>query len=68
MKYNLNLYTLTQVWSKTPICVEAESLDEAIKKVKDDDYESLDYEYLYETEEPIRYELEDKTGKIIDKW
>lgn len=68
MTFNLNLYELVEVWNKIDVIVEAETLEEAIEKVKDGDCDYGDCEALYETQELIRCELENEEGEVIAKW
>ena len=41
MTFNLNLFELTEVWNKLDVIVEAETLEEAIEKVKNGDSETF---------------------------
>ena len=68
MTFNLNLYELVEVWNKINVSVEAETLEEAIEKIKEGDYNYNDCEELYETQELIRCELENEEGEVIAKW
>ena len=68
MKFNLNLFELVQVWNKISVLVEAETLEEAIKKVKYGDCDYDECEELYDTQELIRCELENEEGEVIAKW
>lgn len=68
MIFNLNLFELVEVWNKIEVSVEAETLEEAIEKVKEGDCEYDDCEALYETQEVIRCELENEKGEVIAKW
>lgn len=68
MIFNLNLFELVEVWNKLEVSVEAETLEEAIEKVKNGDCEYNDAEELYETQELIRCELENEEGELIAKW
>lgn len=68
MTFNLNLFELVEVWNKLTVIVEAETLEEAIEKVKNEDCDYDEYETLYETQEIIRCELENEEGEVIAKW
>lgn len=68
MTFNLNLYELVEVWNKIEVSVEAETLEEAIEKVKEGDCEYDDCETLYETQDVVRCELENEEGEVIAKW
>lgn len=50
-EYNFNLDEKVLVWRRTRINVKADSLQEAIKKALNEDYEVLDSNYIYESEE-----------------
>ena len=68
MIFNLNLFELVEVWNKFEVSVEAETLEEAIEKVKAEDCNYDDCETLYDTQEVIRCELENESGEVIAKW
>lgn len=68
MKFNLNLFELVRVWNKISVLVEAETLEEAIEKVKEGDCIYDECEELYDTQELIRCELENEEGEVIAKW
>ena len=68
MTFNLNLFELVEVWNKLTVIVEAETLEEAIEKVKNEDCDYDECETLYETQEIIRCELENEEGEVIAKW
>lgn len=68
MIFNLNLFELVQVWNQIAVSVEAETLEEAIEKIKEGDCDYSECEALYETQEVIRCELENEKGEVIAKW
>lgn len=68
MIFNLNLFELVEVWHKIDITVEAETVEEAIEKVKEGDCNYNEGEELYDTQEVIRCELENEKGEVIAKW
>ena len=68
MIFNLNLFELVEVWNKIEVSVEAETLEEAIEKIKEEDCDYNDCEQLYDTQELIRCELENEKGEVIAKW
>lgn len=68
MIFNLNLFELVKVWDRTEVSVEAETLEEAIEKVKEGDCNYFECEELYDTQELIRCELENEKGELIAKW
>ena len=68
MIFNLNLFELVEVWNKVDVTVEAETLEEAIEKVKNGDCNYNECEELYDTQEIIRCELENEEGEVIAKW
>jgi hypothetical protein len=68
MIFNLNLFELVEVWNKIEVSVEAETIEEAIEKVKAEDCDYNDCEQLYDTQELIRCELENENGEVIAKW
>lgn len=68
MIFDLNLFTKVQGWTKQEVSVEAESLEEAIELIKKDDCKYSDWEYLYEAEEVLKYELDTKEGTTVATW
>lgn len=68
MIFNLNLFELVQVWNQIAVSVEAETLEEAIEKIKEGDCDYSECEELYDTQELIRCELENEEGEVIAKW
>lgn len=68
MKFEFNLYSLNKYWTRELVTVEADSQEEAIKKTQEFLYESDDFEVLYETQETLSCELEDKKGNILATW
>lgn len=68
MIFNLNLFELVEVWHKVDVTVEAETIEEAIEKVKEGDCNYNEGEELYDTQEVIRCELENEKGEVIAKW
>ena len=68
MKFEFDLYNLNKYWTREVVTVEANSQEEAIKKIQDDAYELEDFEVLYETQETLSSELEDKDGNILAIW
>lgn len=50
MIFNLLIDEKIEVWKRTYVNVEADNIEEAVKKCLDDDYEQTDTEILYETE------------------
>ena len=68
MKFEFDLYNLNKYWTREVVTVEANSQEEAIKKIQDDAYELEDFEVLYETQETLSSELEDKAGNILAIW
>ena len=66
MKHILYLDTRSAVWRRTRCEVEAETLEEALEKVKDFDYECLHSEFLYETEELMDATSEKASVEIFD--
>ena len=68
MTYNLNLYTKAQGWTKQEVIVEAETLEEAIKLVKEGDCNYGEWNYLFETEDSLKYELENEDGDLLSSW
>lgn len=68
MIFNLNLFELVKVWNKIEVSVEAETLEEAIEKIKEGYCNYDDCEELYDTQELIRCELENENGTVIAKW
>jgi hypothetical protein len=68
MIFNLNLFELVEVWHKIDVTVEAETVEEAIEKVKEGDCNYNEGEELYDTQEVIRCELENEKGEVIAKW
>lgn len=68
MIFNLNLFELVEVWNRIEVSVEAETLEEAIEKVKEGDCNYDECEELYDTQELIRFELENEKGELIAKW
>lgn len=68
MKFEFNLYSLNKYWTRELVTVEADSQEEAIKKTQEFLYESDDFEVLYETQETLSCELEDKEGNILATW
>lgn len=53
MKYQMIIDEKVAVWARTSCSVEANSLNEAVEKCKDGEYETDSYEYLTETEEKV---------------
>lgn len=68
MIYNLDLFTKVQSWTKQEVSVEAESLEQAIELIKNDECEYGDWEYLYNTEDILKYELDTKDGNTVSTW
>ena len=68
MIFNLNLFELVEVWNRIEVSVEAKTLEEAIEKVKEGDCNYDECEELYDTQELIRFELENEEGEVIAKW
>lgn len=68
MIFNLNLFELVEVWHKIDVTVEAETVEEAIEKVKEGDCNYNEGEELYDTQEVVRCELENEKGEVIAKW
>lgn len=68
MIFNLNLFELVEVWNKIEVTVEAETVEEAIEKVKEGDCNYNEGEELYDTQEVVRCELENEKGEVIAKW
>lgn len=68
MIFNFNLFELVKVWDRTEVSVEAETLEEAIEKVKEGDCNYSECEELYDTKNLIRCELENEKGEVIAKW
>lgn len=68
MKFEFNLYSLNKYWTRELVTVEVDSQEEAIKKTQEFLYESDDFEVLYETQETLSCELEDKEGNILATW
>lgn len=51
MIFSLLIDEKIEVWKRTSVDVEADNLEDAIKKCLEDDYVVTDYETLYETEQ-----------------
>ena len=68
MKFELNIYRLCEHWTREIVEIEAETQEEAINKIKDYDFESLDFEVLYETERVKQTEIEDSDGNVLTSW
>ena len=51
--YNLIRDDLVSIWRRTKCTVKANSLEEAIELVKNEDYDDCESEFIYETEELI---------------
>lgn len=49
--FYFTLDTKEQVWRRTRCLVDADSFEEALEFVKSGDYDCIDSEFLYETEE-----------------
>ena len=60
-KHTLVRDDLVSIWRRTYCEVEAESLEEAIELVKDYEYEVIDSDFLYESEEILETEIYDET-------
>lgn len=52
------------VWERTYTTIEAETLDEAIQKCLDGDYEEDEYEVLYDTSEALEPDIDGATYEI----
>lgn len=50
-KYKLTIDEKVSIWKRTYVEVEANNLEEAVEKCKDEEYEVYDSEYLDWTEE-----------------
>ena len=68
MIFDLDLFTKVQGWTKQEVSVEAESLEEAIELIKKDNCKYGDWEYLYDAEEILKYELDTKEGTTVATW
>lgn len=67
MKFNLVLDTKVSIWRRTYCSVDAENLEDAVKKVSEFDYDDIiDSEFLYETEELLDYDQK-PTTEIFDE-
>lgn len=68
-KFELVLDTKVSGWRRTYCEVKAETLEEAVKKVSDFDYDFVDSEFLYETEEIMNPEDNENepTVEIFDE-
>lgn len=67
-KFQLDVYRLSEYWTKEIVEVEAETQEDAINKIKNDIFETLDFEVLYETEHTKQVEVEDKNGNVLTSW
>lgn len=67
-KFQLNVYCLSEYWTKEVVEVEAETQEEAINKIEDGVFETLDFEVLYETEHTKQVEIEDENGNVLASW
>lgn len=67
-KFQLNVYCLSEYWTKEVVEVEAETQEEAINKIEDGMFETLDFEVLYETEHTKQVEIEDENGNVLASW
>ena len=67
-KFQLNVYRLSEYWTKEVVEVEAETQEEAVNKIEDGVFETIDYEVLYETEHTRQVEIEDNNGTVLASW
>ena len=67
-KFQLNVYRLSEYWTKEVVEVEAETQEEAVNKIEDGIFETIDYEVLYETEHTKQVEIEDNNGTVLASW
>lgn len=67
-KFQLNVYRLSEYWTKEVVEVEAETQEEAVNKIEDGVFETIDYEVLYETEHTKQVEIEDNNGTVLASW
>lgn len=67
-KFQLNVYRLCEYWTKETVEVEAETQEDAVNKIKDGIFETLDFEVLYETEHTRQVEIEDENGNVLANW
>lgn len=60
---------LVSIWRRTRCTVKANSLEEAVELVKNEDGNRIDYEYIYESEQLIEPGVIDNnpTTEIFDK-
>lgn len=67
-KFQLNVYRLCEYWTKEIVEVEAETQEDAVNKIEDGIFETLDFEVLYETEHTRQVEIEDENGNVLANW
>lgn len=67
-KFQLNVYRLSEYWTKEVVEVEAETQEEVVNKIEDGVFETIDYEVLYETEHTKQVEIEDNNGTVLASW
>lgn len=60
-KHTLVIDELVSIWRRTYCEVEAESLEEAVELAKECEYEVIDSDFLYESEEILETEIYDET-------
>lgn len=67
-KFQFNVYRLCEYWTKEIVEVEAETQEDAINNIKDGVFETLDFEFLYETEHVKQVEVENENGNVLASW
>ena len=65
MIYNLIIDEKVKVWKRLHVNVEAENIEEAVKKCIGNEYEQTNQEYLFETETQLNPIDEEGTTKEI---
>lgn len=67
-KFQLDVFRLCEYWTKETVEVEAETQEDAVNKIEDGIFETLDFEVLYETEHTRQVEIEDENGNVLASW
>lgn len=64
-----NLYIKSEYWTRTVIEMPDDLEPEKVMELcQEGEFDVKDFTVLYETEEPLRYELENEKGDVIGYW
>ncbi len=70
MKIKLIIDEKIAIWSRETVIVEADNYEEAIRKYENEEYETINYEYLTETETSLgsKQIFDDNNMKLLKSY